>query len=161
FLKHVLRLEPLNEPSEEVEVTRRGQAFHRALSRLHRQMRAAGTDAPEENVSVALAERLQEAVDEYARRAPSLAVKELGGLEGQRLQRSAARYGGHWRGFLGPWLEQGVKPKPHDFEVDFGVPAANGAAPVGPLVIRMDGVEVRIGGRIDRVDLAELEGGTG
>src|SRR5262249_39293995 len=38
FLRHVLRLEELEEPREEIEVTRRGQAFHRALSRLHQRL---------------------------------------------------------------------------------------------------------------------------
>ena len=40
FLGHVLGLEALEEPREEIEVTRRGQAVHRALSRLHGQLRA-------------------------------------------------------------------------------------------------------------------------
>src|SRR5439155_9968200 len=42
FLKNVLRLEPLGEPKEGVEVTRRGQAFHRALARLHRKLKDEG-----------------------------------------------------------------------------------------------------------------------
>ena len=73
----------------------------------------------------------------------------------------ASRYGDQWRKFLEPWQGRGVGPRPHFFEVDFGLPAADGQEPRAPLVLRADGVEVRVSGRIDRVDLAELPGGVG
>jgi RecB family exonuclease len=43
--------------------------------------------------------------------------------------------------------------------VDFGLKAPDGSIPTGPLVIRVADVEVRISGRIDRVDVADLEDG--
>src|SRR5262249_62150668 len=46
FLRHALRLEPLEDPREEIEVTRRGQAFHRALARLHRRLKEEGVHEP-------------------------------------------------------------------------------------------------------------------
>jgi ATP-dependent helicase/DNAse subunit B len=156
FLRHVLRLEELDEPREEIEVTRRGQAFHRALARLHTQLKGEEVHGPGEAVERYLLTRLTEAVEEYVARAPSPASKTLWRLEGQRLLRAGARYRGHWEQFLEPWRPLGVAPRPAFFEVDFGLPAPDGAAPVGPLVIRMDGVEVRISGRIDRVDVADL-----
>src|SRR5207244_3772053 len=104
---------------------------------------------------------IRQSVDEDVRRAPSLASKELWKLEGQRLLKTAARYGGQWQKFLKPWHERGVIPKPHYFEVDFGLPAADGAAPNPPLVIRAGATEVRVSGRIDRVDLAETAAGVG
>jgi ATP-dependent helicase/DNAse subunit B len=155
LLRHVLRLEPLEEPREEIEVTRRGQAFHRALSRLHTQLRDEEVHQPSDAVAQYVQERLTEAVEEYVARAPSAASKVLWRLEGQRLLRAGARYRGHWQQFVAPWLPLGVAPRPAFFEVDFG------AHPAGPLVIRADGVEVRISGRIDRVDVADLEGGAG
>jgi ATP-dependent helicase/DNAse subunit B len=156
FLRHVLRLEELEEPREEIEVTRRGQAFHRALARLHTQLKAEEVHAPGEAVERSLLGRLTEAVEEYVARAPSPASRALWRLEGQRLLRAGARYCGHWEKFLGPWRPLGVAPRPAFFEVDFGLPARDGAPATGPLVIRMDGVEVRISGRIDRVDVADL-----
>ena len=45
FLQHVLRLEPLEDPSEEVEYTRRGSAFHRALARFHERVKASVGEA--------------------------------------------------------------------------------------------------------------------
>ncbi|HEV3259373.1 MAG TPA: PD-(D/E)XK nuclease family protein [Gemmataceae bacterium] len=160
FVGHVLRLEPLEGPREEVEHTKRGAAIHRALARLHQQLRDAGMHQPTPEVDSHLVQRLEEAVNEYAARS-SPASEVLWRLEGRRLQRAVARYRAHWEKFLKPWLAQSVAPRPHLFEVAFGMPAGDGEVPVGPLVIAVDGVEVRIRGRIDRVDVADLPDGTG
>jgi ATP-dependent helicase/DNAse subunit B len=161
FLRHVLYLEPLEEPAEEIEVTRRGQAVHRALARLHRKLKEAGVHQPGAEVEAEVLREVAAAVEEDVRRAPSPASKELWRLEGQRLLRVAGRYGQHWQKFLGPWRERGVLPRPSLFEVDFGLPSAGAQQPNGPLVIRGGGLEVRVSGRIDRVDTAEVDGGVG
>lgn len=161
FLKHVLHLAPLEEPREGIEVTRRGMAFHRALARLHVKLRDADTHQPTPETREDVLREIATAVDEDVQRAPSLAAKELWRLEGQRLLRSAERYPGHWSKFLEPWLKRGVAPRPHLFEVDFGLPVPDGQTPTDPLVLRVEGVEVRISGRIDRVDLADLPDGVG
>lgn len=158
YLDNVLRLEPLEEPSEEIESTDRGLAFHRALARLHTQLRQAGVHEPAEEVDAHLAQRLAEAIDECAVRA-SPAGAALWRLEGQRLQRMARRYRPHWQKFVEPWVPRGVRPRPEFFEVGFGLPAADGEAMHGPLVIADGDVEVRVSGRIDRVDVADLPGG--
>lgn len=160
LLRHVLHLEPLDEPREEIEVTQRGRAVHRALSRLHLQLRASGTHAPADGLDAVYQEELRLAVAEDMARAPSPASKELWRLEGQRLLRGAARYPEQWQRFVQPWLELRVTPQPYDFEVSFGLPATGDQPPAGPLVIREDGVEVRISGRIDRVDVAETADGS-
>jgi hypothetical protein len=67
----------------------------------------------------------------------------------------------HWQKFLSPWKEPGVIPRPHFFEIDFGLPGHEGVAAAPPLVLRHEGVEVRVSGRIDRVDVADLEDGAG
>jgi ATP-dependent helicase/DNAse subunit B len=161
FLRHVLRLEPLEEPSEEIEVTRRGQAFHRALARLHRHLKEAGVHHPNDTVEQQVLLEVRTAVEEDIHRAPSQASKALWQLEGQRLLRIARRYGTQWQKFLTPWRERGVLPRPHYFEVEFGLPSSAGVSSHGPLVIRTAEVEVRISGRIDRVDVVELESGVG
>src|SRR5205807_4364667 len=82
WLEHVLRLEVLEDPGEEVEHTRRGAAFHRALARLHRWLRETvpqtldGPDLPD-GVNDHLLRRIEDAVEEYAVRAPSVASREL------------------------------------------------------------------------------------
>jgi ATP-dependent helicase/DNAse subunit B len=161
FLGHVLGLEPLEVPREEIEVTRRGQAFHRALSRLHGQLKTEGIHEPAPAVDEYLRARLGEAVEEYAARAPSPASKVLWRLEGQRLARAGARYRGHWEQFVKPWREARVAPRPSFFEVDFGLPVPGAEAVPRPLVIHADGIEVRVSGRIDRVDVAALDDGAG
>jgi ATP-dependent helicase/DNAse subunit B len=161
FLRHVLHLEPLEEPREQIEVTRRGMAFHRALARLHQQLREQGVHAPGPGVAEAVLREIGTAVEEDVHRAPGAASKELWRIEGQRLLRVAGRYPGHWSRFVEPWLARGVAPRPHLFEADFGLPAPEGQEPVPPLVLREEGVEVCISGRIDRVDLADLDEGLG
>ncbi len=161
FLRHVLRLEPMDDPKEEIEVTRRGQAFHRALSRLHRGLKEKGVHRPDDSVRAQMLREIGTAITEDMGRAPSPAAKELWRLEGQRLLHVAERYGEQWTKFIEPWLAKGVQPQPHFFEVDFGLPAADGTMSHGPLIIRADGIEVRVSGRIDRVDVAELPAGTG
>jgi RecB family exonuclease/superfamily I DNA/RNA helicase len=163
WLEHVLRLEVLEDPTDEVEHTRRGAAVHRALARFHTWMRdtvpqtLTGPELPE-GVTEQLLQRVEEAAEEYARRAPSAAGRELWRLEGRRLMRAAARYRGHWQEFRKPWREKNATPTPFAFEADFGVPGENEA---DPLVIRVGDVEVRIGGRIDRIDVTDTGDGLG
>jgi ATP-dependent helicase/nuclease subunit B len=158
FLDHVLKLEPLEEPSEEIESTERGVVFHRALSRLHRELVQRGVEEPTADVGPLLLEQLTEAVRECAARA-SPAGQALWRLEGQRLCKRGERYGSDWRKFVEKWQATGIRPRPGQFERGFGLPAEPGEEVAEPLVIRVDGVEVRIGGRIDRVDLAETDDG--
>lgn len=163
LLEHVLGLQELEEPTEDVEHTRRGAAFHRALARLHSRIKETLPEIargvlPEELGEELVAE-IDRAVREYADRAPSAASRKLWELEGKRLHRSAARYRGHWEGYLEPWREQDAALNPHTFEAGFGLAGDPQAA--GPLILSVDGVEVRIGGRIDRVDLTPLPDGVG
>src|SRR5438270_74530 len=72
-----------------------------------------------------LVERLEEAVNAYAARG-SPAAEVLWRLEGRRLQRAVARYRAHWEKFVKPWLAQSVAPRPHLFEVAFGMPSRDG-----------------------------------
>jgi ATP-dependent helicase/nuclease subunit B len=161
LLRHVLRLEPLEQPREQIEVTRRGMAFHRALARLHRRLKEQGVHAPSDGVHDEVAREITAAVEEDVERAAGPASKELWKLEGRRLLRSAGRYPAHWGKFLEPWAKYGVAPRPHLFEADFGLPVEEGQTPFPPLVLRSGDVEVRVSGRIDRVDLAQLNDGLG
>jgi ATP-dependent helicase/nuclease subunit B len=109
-------------------------------------------------VTEELLAQLERAIEEYAARAPSRATAELWRLEGVRLKRAAHRYRGHWHEFRKPWREKNATPRPLKFEADFGVLGNN---PLEPLLISVGGIDVRIGGRIDRVDVTDLEGITG
>jgi ATP-dependent helicase/DNAse subunit B len=74
------------------------------------------------------------------------------------LKRVASRYREHWHEFRKPWREKKVVPAPSRFEAHFGVPAEETAE---ALEISVGGIDVRIGGCIDRVDVTELEGTIG
>jgi ATP-dependent helicase/nuclease subunit B len=158
FLEQVLRLEPLEDPAEEVEHTRRGAAVHRALARLHHRLKSDEVHAPTPELDDRFTAELRGAIEEYAGRVSSPAAQALWRLEGRRLERAAARYRLHWEKFQSPWREHGSVPRPHWFEAEFGLDPA--ASPHPPLVLRVDGVEVRIGGRIDRIDITELPDGS-
>jgi ATP-dependent helicase/nuclease subunit B len=171
YLESVLRLEELDEPVEEVEASLRGSAFHRALARFHRELRdqnkiSETMDGLNEAVSAKLTQDLDTAIDEYMKRAPSDAAQVLWQLEGRRLKRFSSRYHQQWESFAGPWREKSVTPAPLHLEVDFGLakytPEGVRIDPANPaLTIQIGDVEVRIGGRIDRVDVAELKEGAG
>ena len=160
FVRHVLHLEPLEEPTEQIEVTRRGMTVHRALARLHHRLQQQGIHEPSEQLAVQVQEELQAAVEEDARRSPGPAAEILWYLEGQRLLRDAGRYPEQWKRFVQTCLEKGIQPRPEFFEIDFGLPGQEGrVAP--PLVLKLDDIQIHLWGRIDRVDIAELPEGTG
>lgn len=161
FLGHVLRLEPLAEPREEIEVTRRGQAVHRALARLHANLQQRKIHQPIEEIDALVQQEFDSAINEDAERAPGPASKALWALEGQRLIKVASRYRGQWESFVKPWQKVGIAPEPFLFEVDFGLPAEPGSQNDNPpLIIRNEAIEVRISGRVDRIDATTKEGDT-
>jgi ATP-dependent helicase/nuclease subunit B len=157
LLEDVLHLEPLEEPGEEIEGSDRGLVFHRALAWLHRHLKEQGIAGPTADVDRLIRERLDEEVRNHSGRA-SRAAEALWQIEGRRLQRKAARYRADWEKFVATWAELKVVPRPEHLEKGFGMGPAEGEAP--PLVIADADVEVRLGGRIDRVDVAETEAGS-
>jgi ATP-dependent helicase/DNAse subunit B len=157
LLEDVLHLEPLEEPGEEIEGSDRGLVFHRALAWLHRHLKERGIVGPAAEVDRLIRERLDEEVKSHSGHA-SRAAEALWQIEGRRLQRKAARYRADWEKFVGTWAELNVVPLPEYLEKGFGMADSDGEAP--PLVIADGDVEVRLGGRIDRVDLAETDAGT-
>jgi ATP-dependent helicase/nuclease subunit B len=159
LLEDVLHLEPLEEPGEDIEASDRGLVFHRALAGLHRHLKGRGIAGPTAEVDRLIRERLDEEVRKHAGHA-SRAAEALWQIEGRRLQRKAARYRADWEKFVSTWAELNVVPRPEHLEKGFGMAAADGDEPAPPLVITADGLEVRLGGRIDRVDVAETEAGT-
>jgi ATP-dependent helicase/nuclease subunit B len=167
FLGSVLGLEPLEEPIEDVETTRRGSAIHRALARFHEKLLRESGAGPTPAATAELQRQIAAAVLEYQERAPTQAAKVLWGLEGKRLQRVASRYAKQWRKFIDNWAERNALPVPARLEAEFGLQPSHRANEVEhaltepALTIDVNGIEVRIGGRIDRVDVTELPEGIG
>ncbi|CAN5260803.1 hypothetical protein BH11PLA2_BH11PLA2_11470 [soil metagenome] len=151
WMQDVLRLEAPTMPSEEVEATQRGTVIHRALSRYHA-----------DDTATKLDDELTKAVAEDIDRTPSPVMKEIWHLERRRIKRSLDRYDGYWAAFQNDCREAlNVQPKPQLLEAHVGVRDYLGTIPFPPLTIELDGVTVKIGGVIDRVDTAALHDGTG
>lgn len=146
FVDSVLKLQALPDPDEEIEATMRGSAYHRALARFHRQIQS-----PKGGLEDRLAQELSTAIAEYSNRSASPITKALWKLESERLQRLAQRYESHWTKFRD---KCGNNPVPSHFEMDFGFDN-----PADALLLRVDGLEFRIGGRIDRIDVVDLGNG--
>jgi ATP-dependent helicase/DNAse subunit B len=159
LLEDVLHLEPLEEPGEDIEASDRGLVFHRALAWLHGYLKERGIHGPTADVDRLIRERLDEEVKKHSGHG-SRAAEALWQIEGKRLQRKAARYRADWQKFVATWAELKVVPQPAYLEKGFGMAPVEGDEPAPPLVIECDGIEVRLGGRIDRVDVAEAEAGT-
>ncbi len=157
FLQQVVGLHPLNDPSEEIEHTRRGIAIHETLARFHRLLRERDL-GPErlwrtpDQFRELLHQTIDAVVREHQHQAVSPLTQRLWELEGRRLQRWAERYLHQWRRFCEEQAIGGRLPQPAYFEWDFGqagreveLAAAEGT--------------VRLCGRIDRLDLLEHDGG--
>lgn len=153
WLDHVLGVEPLDDPPDAVELTRRGSAVHRALARFH----GDGPD-PDDDVAVTTGVRghFDRAVAEFQAKAGGDVTTALWELERLRLHRSADRYAEQWRTFRTKEAKAGPTPVPRLFEAAFGLKATNDRPSRPPLLLTVDGIEVRIGGTVDRIDVAEL-----
>ncbi len=155
LMQKALKLQPLEEPSEEVEVSRRGSAIHRALARFH-------GDKPHDRpnaIPTELDANWSRAVEEHVDRTPSAAGRVLWSLERRRVKRSLNHYPKQWSEFQDGWKKQGAEPLPTYFEAMFGYDEKPESKPA--LVLKVDDVEVRLGGIIDRVDVASIDSGLG
>ncbi len=158
WLEQVLGIEPLDDPPNEVEQTRRGSAVHRAMARYH----ASGPTADNADaIAAGVRSQLDKAVEEYRTRSGSPVTAALWELEGLRLHRTASRYPDQWQSFREKEAKNGPTPKPQLFEAAFGLTHTQDRPSQPPLVLTIDNVEVRIGGTVDRIDAAELPDGLG
>lgn len=138
FLRDVLRLDELADPDDDVAMSDRGRACHRALSRVH------GDAELLSRLSDALGEAFAAEVEIEAAHSSSPAVKMLWSLEVERFRRTAQTFARHTQKLLEDWREKQVTLRPHAFEHEFQV--------------TLEGVNLQ--GRIDRVDIASLSDGS-
>lgn len=148
FAGSALKLAELDEPGEDLEVTSRGLVYHRALARVHREESAAPADE-----SKRLSKELNKAIEEEERRASSPITRALWQIERRRLQRFAARFGGQSDRYRENFKSCGT-PKTTQVELAFGSRELGGS-----FSLTSDGVEIRLTGRIDRIDMMDLENG--
>ena len=170
LMEHVLQLSPPIDPGIETDYARRGSLVHDLLAELHG---ASPSEAAGEIPSgSALAAAFIALLDKRMKlRSGSGAVhRALERIERRLLAEWGEAYGGQWEDYLAKLPENAARPfLPAKTETAFGavrprsgpgVETAAAAPALPPLVFGADRDAVQVGGRIDRIDVGELEGKT-
>ena len=163
LLERVLKIEPLADLRLDIDAADRGRLLHAALTRVYRDHESDAGDLAVQNPSKFRREFIQ-------------AVEELAGQSEQTSPLSPA-----WqaidRQVLIRWCDNYLRqaadyaqlhagldeaPRPAFFEVSFGLRgvASDGLSSRDPLKLELNGQELLVQGRIDRVDLAQHGGRT-
>jgi RecB family exonuclease len=169
LLSQVLAVEPPTSPGIETDFGRRGTLVHDVLADLHRVLfekreTAGGRHdvSRGEDVAVLFQKLLEE---KLKKRVPASKVHEaLQRIEQRLLGEWGVAYGRQWDAYVaGLPRDADDPPLPARFEIAFGstgpgaVPAADESK---PLVLGSGAETVRIGGRIDRIDVGRVGGST-
>ena len=162
FARYLLRLEPLIQPEVQMTPTDRGRFCHavlcRALSSLRRRLGEAPAlaELSEEDLTAALSEAVEA---EKQRLAEAAVHSQLWEMQVQ-----------YWQDLLRAYLldqrNASEVPRPTYFELGFGVSAGPGerldpASVPEPVRIEAGGQEIRLRGKIDRVDEVPTGDGAG
>jgi RecB family exonuclease len=163
FLEQVLKLEPLGDLMLETDFARRGSRLHDVLAEFHRRWSHIGKEqgVAGGQAAAAFIEHFHKVVDERLTSPPAGIDAALFELDRRQLRRWAeshfdhhARYDSQWR--LGSPLV------PAHFELRFGPPRPGDAEADDPhsrdeaFTLMIGGEEVRVTGRIDRIDVARV-----
>ena len=157
WMSSVLELDPLPSPEEATDFAGRGSLVHHVLAQLAQENLA---EAP------VISQRFRELVEERLNRQLSASDLQRALLEVERqlLDRWATAYGGQHGDYHAQAAELQLKGLRTLTEVPFG--AARHAEESAPqqrfpaLELRSADTVIRLGGRIDRVDVAESQGQT-
>ncbi|HEY2414621.1 MAG TPA: PD-(D/E)XK nuclease family protein [Pirellulaceae bacterium] len=168
LLEDVLQLEPLGELTLEIDAARRGSLLHRVLANVHRQLQSAdggNTLSQREPATVAAAfERALEA---------ELGSAQRDGLDGaleeldrRQIIKWSEQYIEHHNAYDSAWRELDRAPLPTYFEFRFGPArseesdAEDHRSTAEPFLLDIGGEQLRITGRIDRIDVGQVGGQT-
>jgi len=162
FAEQVLRLAELDEPQEEIDALERGSVMHKILNRFYTERRARGrVELHEDDNPGDALEHIRRIAREELDRMP---------FEGLFWEMERERIlGGRGRGFRGVlemFIEAEMQPRgtslPRYFEASFGRPYESEESDITlalPEVVIGEGdSQVRLIGRIDRIDVAEADG---
>ncbi|MGH9456825.1 MAG: PD-(D/E)XK nuclease family protein [Thermoanaerobaculia bacterium] len=154
FLQTVLGIGEVEEPEIELEITARkkGTLEHEILERFYRELpedeiaRAQDTPALEPHLRARLEEIVAEAFEEYERRypAPSPLLRRV---ERRLALRNLEEF---LAGDLAELAATGLRP--WKFELMFGIGREDAPPEILPVPLPVEGHDVRLRGRIDRVD---------
>jgi RecB family exonuclease len=160
FVANVLGVEPLREVEAGTDLAGRGTLVHFVLAELHRQVAGAltsGAEAARLPRGDAIAALFRQTLETYRAGLPpeSGLAAALREVEYRVLDEWASAYGHQWDEYLSRL--EGVAPIPLHFEVPFG--SGEGQAP--HLSVGTGEGAVRVGGRIDRIDITTAGRGAG
>lgn len=154
FLKHVLRLKPLELPDEfEEEARHRGSVVHSLLEMLHARLR----DVPPENPDETMPDRVRDSIvpmleDLLGQQAPTPGEvgPALDHIRAGRYERTARRYTLQFKGYHDDHLPADASHSNH-LEIAFGSFGHDSEHPPLTLGGPDDGIDLQ--GRIDRVEV--------
>ncbi len=169
LMSQVLALEPPVAPDIDTDFGRRGTLVHDVLAELHRALFEARETAgaqPEIPPGEEIAADFQKLLGEkLGRRAPASQVHAaLQQIEQRLLAEWGIVYGRQWDEYVAGLPRDGDSPPlPSRFETAFGSTTRGEAATASdskPLVFGTGPAAVRVGGRIDRIDVGRVGGQT-
>jgi len=156
FHQQVLGVEPPEELGLQIDHARRGWLLHETLAMVHRRMNA--PEAPE----TTLEEHFATALEELSRSSATgeTLAAALAEIDRRVIGGWCEMYGTQHADYGAACTDFETAPAPAHFEVSFGLEQASDdpLSTVQPLVISDGEITVRIGGRIDRIDLARRQG---
>jgi ATP-dependent helicase/nuclease subunit B len=171
LMEDVLQLEPLGELTLETDAARRGSLVHRVLARVHRELQAGDgkrtTFSQRDPTTVAAAFERALAAELGVEPRPGLdgALEEL---DRRQIAKWSEQYVAQHGDYDDAWQNQIMdqSPLPTYFEFRFGPPRSeetDGEDPrstAEPFLLDLGNEQIRITGRIDRIDVGQSGGQT-
>jgi ATP-dependent helicase/nuclease subunit B len=161
FLQRVLKLEPLTDLELEIDFLARGQLLHATLAKLHRQLNeqrghatspaAISDEEYEELANRVLAEVFRPRDGDYP------LVQAFEEIDRRLIRRWLSEYRQQHTEYDSRFAGFDVPPTPGHFEVSFGTPRTT-ADPLSTTAAFSLTDSVKISGRIDRIDVGQLQG---
>ena len=171
LLQHVLKKEPPGDPGVETDFGRRGTLVHDVLAELHRLLldnRETASDTEPLLSGADVTRMFQDLLEKklQARASQSQVQQALERIEQRLLAEWGEAYGQQWDEYVAGLPKAGnALLGPTKFETAFGTPRPSkepGCEPATeslPALVFGEGSQtVRVGGRIDRIDLGEIDG---
>ncbi len=164
FMSRVLKIEPLEELELEVDYMQRGLMAHELLASLHRRVnqahggRQSPTELAEDDYQKLLAETIEKTLSKPPRDSLADAMREI---DRRMLLQWIAEYRTQHVEYDAHWSKCREPLRPELFEISFGRKLREGDGPPStdvPLEIESHGQVVRLSGRIDRIDVGQVEG---
>ncbi len=164
FAERILQLRPLEGLELETDYGRRGSVAHDALAALHRRLLVDGGEA--RGVSSLVAQEFETMLQEELARLLDVAEvdRTVGGamrlIDRRRLLADLGGYVDSHKRYDAQWSDCSSTPAPAHFEVSFGLDdmSEDPLSTADPLEIVVHDETIKIGGRIDRIDLGTAAG---